>query len=139
MKIEIKKLHPNAVTPTKGTDGSSGYDLYALEGADLTPGVPVAIPTGISAAIPKGYGGFLCPRSGLSSKGININGPGIIDSDYRGDIKAILINNGNSSYHVNEKDRVAQILFVKTEDVEFDEAKDLSDTSRKGGLGSTGK
>lgn len=130
------------VRPTRATDGSAGYDLVCNEefGVILFPGDFGAVPTGTLVEIPKGYVGKVCPRSGLAAKkGITVlNAPGIIDSDYRGEIKVILINLGQDRVAISQGDRMAQLLIQKVEEVAFVDG-DLSETIRgEGGFGSTG-
>ena len=141
MRIPIK-LSEGAKVPTQATPGSNAYDLYSTEDARLEPNGRAAISTGVHLAIPTGYVGLVCPRSGLAIKsGVTvINAPGVVDSDYRGEIKALVINHNIAAHEVKKNDRVAQILFVKTEEVQFDLASELSNTVRDvGGFGSTGK
>mgnify|MGYP001809718493 CR=1 FL=1 len=130
------------IKPTRATDGSAGYDLVCNEefGIGLFPGLNIVVDTGTFIEIPKGYVGKVCPRSGLAAKkGITVlNAPGIIDSDYRGEIKVILVNHGLLHAHIERGDRIAQLLIQKVEYVEFIDG-DLSETDRgEGGLGSTG-
>jgi len=138
--IEVKF---KGVKPTRATDGSAGYDLFCNTefGHVLSPRDFNAVETGTFAAIPKGYVGKVCPRSGLAAKhGVTVlNAPGIIDSDYRGEIKVILINLGSGYVSINRGDRIAQLLIQRVEDVDFIE-RDLSETERgQGGFGSTGR
>ncbi len=131
------------VKPTRATDGSAGYDLICNEefGNVLCAQQFYAFETGTFVEIPKGYVGKVCPRSGLAAKkGVTVlNAPGIIDSDYRGEIKVILINLGNNDVAFSRGDRIAQLLIQKVEDVAFIECE-LSETERgDGGFGSTGR
>ena len=146
MKIKLKKLNPEATIPTRATEHSNGYDLYALEKGYLySQGGRSAIPTGIAIEIPIGYVGLVCPRSGLAiKKGIGIiNAPGVIDADYRGEIMVLLVNQDDREgkvFHYSAGDKIGQLLVVKTEELEFEEVQELSDTQRgAGGLGSTGR
>lgn len=144
MKINAIKLKEGAKLPFKATEGSAGADLFACIEGSLTvkPGETRFVPTGIAVEIPKGYGGFMFPRSSLACKyGISFpNCVGVIDSDYRGEISAVLINHGKSDYTVNPGDRVAQMVIMPVENAEYVFAEELSDTERgKGGFGSTGK
>ena len=124
MKIKIlnKSSFP---TPNYKTSGSSGIDLYAnIENSIiLNPLEPTLIPTGIYVSIPEGYEGQIRARSGLALKhGITLaNGIGTIDSDYRGEIGIILVNLSKKEYIVNKGDRIAQLVFIKYEKVEFEE------------------
>ncbi len=138
--IKIKLTHANAKVPTRATLNSNAYDLYSIDNYELNHNERKPIKTGIHIQIPDGYVGLVCPRSGLAIKqGLTaINAPGIIDSDYRGEVNFLAINHGGPQ-HVEQGDRVGQILFLKTEEAEFLQVEKLDDTERgEGGLGSTG-
>ena len=142
--LKIKKLKENAIIPTRGTAESAGLDLYALleTPAQIKPGEILMVPTGIAIELKKGTAGFIFGRSSLGAKhGIcPSNAVGVVDSDYRGEIKVSLINNSNVSYTVNPEDRVAQLVIMKVELPEVVECEELSDSERgNGGFGSTGK
>ena len=144
VKLLIKKLKKNIVLPQYKTDGSSGMDLMANieQVVKILPGEKKIIPTGISVAIPKQYEIQIRPRSGLAAKnGISVlNTPGTIDSDYRGEIKVILINLGKDIFEIKKNDRIAQMIVCPIIKVELKEVNNLPKTVRgKGGLGSTGK
>ena len=143
-KIKFKKLIPDAVAPARYSDGAAGFDLCAAEDATIqninVQAQAYVVGTGVAIAIPEGYHGkvFLRSSTGLNTKLRLANGVGIIDSDYRGEVKLLLENNSRTPMHIAKGDRIAQILIERNEDVEFTEAKDLSETKRgKGGLGST--
>jgi len=111
--MQVKLIKENAILPTRATRESAGYDLYCLEGFDLLPQSRVLVPTGLVIGIPEGYYGRIAPRSGLSLKYIDIGG-GVIDSDYRGEIKVILINNSSTDIvRFQQKDRIAQLIIEK--------------------------
>jgi len=144
VKILVKKFDKNIKLPTYKTSGSSGMDLVAYIKNKITidPGKTVMIPTGIAVAIPKNYEIQIRPRSGLAAKkGISIlNTPGTVDSDYRGEIKIILINLSKKSFMVKSGDRVAQMILCPVVKGKLQEVKNLPKTVRdKGGFGSTGK
>ena len=144
MKIRIKRLNNNAVIPTKGSEYAAGYDLYAEIPSEVkTVGVhPGETITGIAMEIPEGYFGAVYARSGLSTKkGLRpANCVGVVDSDYRGEICVFLHNDSNKTWAIENHDRIAQLVIQKFEPVEFEEVKELSDTSRgTDGFGSTGK
>ena len=144
VKILVKKFDKDIKLPTYKTSGSSGMDLvaYIKNKIAINPGATAIIPTGIAVAIPKNYEMQIRPRSGLASKNsISVlNTPGTIDSDYRGEIKIILINLSKKSFIVKSGDRVAQMILCPVEKVKFKEVKNLPKTVRgKGGFGSTGK
>ena len=144
VKILVKKFDKNIKLPTYETSGSSGMDLVAYIKNKITikPGKTAMISTGIAVAIPKNYEIQIRPRSGLAAKkGISVlNTPGTVDSDYRGEIKIILINLGKESFVVKSGDRVAQMILCPVVRAKFKEVKNLPKTIRdKGGFGSTGK
>ncbi len=146
-KIKIKVFNNSRFPlPKQQTSGSSGFDLRAdiKEEVELKPNEAKLIPTGIYLEIPYGYEGQVRARSGLSSKhGITLaNGIGTIDSDYRGEVKVILINLFSKSYTIKPGERLAQIVFVPIvipDLIEVDNLEDLEETDRSGmGFGHTG-
>ena len=144
VKLLIKKLHKNIILPEYKTDGSSGMDLMANveQTVKILPGEKKIISTGIMVAIPKQYEIQIRPRSGLAAKnGISVlNTPGTIDSDYRGEIKVILINLGKDIFQINKNDRIAQMIVCPIIKVELKEVESLPKTARgEGGFGSTNK
>lgn len=143
MKVKIQYLSPKAPKPEYATLGSAGMDLTAVmdQPVLLKVGGRVMIPTGIAIQIPKGYGGFVFPRSGLSyKKGISMaNCVGVIDSDYTGEVKVVLHNISGHDYTVNPGDRIAQLVFLPVQQAELEEVEELEETKRgSGGFGSTG-
>ena len=144
VKILVKKFDKDIKLPTYKTSGSSGMDLvaYIKNKIAINPGATAIIPTGIAVAIPKNYEMQIRPRSGLASKNsISVlNTPGTRDSDYRGEIKIILINLSKKSFIVKSGDRVAQMILCPIAKGKLKEVKNLPKTVRgKGGFGSTGK
>ena len=144
VKILVKKFDKNIKLPSYKTSGSSGMDLMAFIKSKITinPGNTAMISTGISLAVPKKYEIQIRPRSGLAAKkGISVlNTPGTVDSDYRGEIKIILINFSKKSFIVNSGDRIAQMILCPVAKGKIKEVKNLPRTVRgKGGFGSTGK
>ena len=144
VKILINKLEKDVKLPSYKTSGSSGMDLMAYMGEKIIikPGKIALIPTGIRIAIPEKYEVQIRPRSGLAAKkSISVlNTPGTIDSDYRGEIKIILINLGNRLFEVNPGDRIAQMVLCPVAIGKLKEVKILPKTFRgKRGFGSTGK
>lgn len=142
-KILIKKLHSDVNLPAYETSGSSGMDLqaYISEEIILKPGERKLIPTGLSVAIPENLEIQIRPRSGLAyKKGISVvNTPGTIDSDYRGEIKVLLINMGKEDFIIKKFERIAQMVVCPITKVVLSETNDLPDTIRgEGGFGSTG-
>lgn len=144
MKVRIKKLNERAVIPTYGSVGSAGGDLYSAEENDITvaPGQTAFIGTGLAVEIPQGLVGLVYARSGLAcKKGLApANKVGVIDSDYRGEIKVALYNHGKESQTVAKGERIAQLVIAPFVFAEYEETDDLSDTVRgEGGFGSTGR
>lgn len=143
-KIAIKKLDSTAILPVYSSTLAAGADLYSLPSAgDVTieAGQTAFVHTGVAMAIPDGYVGLICARSGLACKSglAPANKVGVIDSDYRGEIMVALHNHGDTDRTVSGGDRIAQILFVPVEQADFNEVDDLDDTARgDGGFGSTG-
>jgi dUTP pyrophosphatase len=142
MKINIKKLHPDAVVPQYATAGAACFDLVCVNEVMITPGREhVALRTGLAFEIPEGYVMMVYSRSGHGFKnGIRLaNGTGVIDSDYRGEVMVKMHNDGSSALLVTAGERIAQAMIVPVEQVELTVVDELSDTARgSGGLGSTG-
>lgn len=147
-QIKIKPLHPRFaeldLMPRRMTGGAAGYDLKAAIDGDrlLYVGGRCVIPCGFSIAIPPGFEGQVRPRSGLAAKdGVTVlNAPGTIDSDYRGEVKVILVNHGASPVMIEAGDRIAQLVIARVEPTVMSVADDLPDTERgAGGMGSTGR
>ena len=143
MEIKVKKLNENAILPTYQTSGSAGADLCALlsEPIQILPGQTAFIPTGLSFAIPEGYGGFVFARSGLASKkGLApANKVGVIDADYRGELMVALLNHGTEPQTVFPNDRIAQFVILPVVVADFVLSDNLDETTRgQGGFGSTG-
>jgi dUTP pyrophosphatase len=143
LSIPITRLDPDLPLPSYAHEGDAGMDLYAAEDATLAAaGGRALVPTGISIAIPVGYGGFVLPRSGLALKhGISVvNGPGLIDSAYRGEVKVVLLNTDpGSDYTVHRGDRIAQLVIQAVEQVAWVETGSLDGLDRGGGFGHTGR
>lgn len=143
-KALIKKLHPNVNIPEYKTSGSSGLDLEAFIQNDLIikPKETVLVPTGLSVAIEDHLEIQIRPRSGLAAKNkiTVLNTPGTIDSDYRGEIKIILINLGDNDFVIKNGDRIAQMVICPIIKAKFEIVDELPKTLRgEGGFGSTGK
>lgn len=142
MKVQIinKSKHP---LPAYATLLSAGMDLRANIEAPihLAPGERILVPTGIFMALPEGYEAQIRPRSGLAAKyGISLlNSPGTIDADYRGEIKAILVNHSTEPFTIEDGERIAQMVIARYERIEWEEVENLSETDRgTGGFGHTG-
>ena len=144
VKVLIKKLSPEVKLPSYKTSGASGMDLMAFIKSSITikPKFSCLIPTGLSMAFSEDYEVQIRPRSGLAAKNnISVlNTPGTIDSDYRGEIKIIIYNHGDSDFVINNEDRIAQMILTPVIKIEFEETNNLPKTIRgEGGFGSTGK
>ena len=144
VKVLIKKLSPKVQLPKYKTYGASGMDLMAFINTPITikPKTSSLIPTGLSVAFSEEYEIQIRPRSGLAVKNnISVlNTPGTIDSDYRGELKVIIYNHGDSDFVVNNKDRIAQMILSPILKMELEETDELPKTIRgQGGFGSTGK
>ncbi|ASR50480.1 dUTP diphosphatase [Blastomonas fulva] len=141
--IRVRRLaHGDGLPlPVYATEGAAGMDVVAAEELDLLPGQRHAVATGFAIAIPDGYEVQVRPRSGLALKhGIAVpNTPGTIDSDYRGELKVILINHGDAPFPIRRGDRIAQLVAAPVQRAGFVEVDDLDTTARDaGGFGSTG-
>jgi dUTP pyrophosphatase len=142
MNLRIARLDERARLPTRAHDGDAGLDLYALEDAVLAPGERASVPTGIAVEIAPGQAGLVLPRSGLAARhGISVvNAPGLIDADYRGEVRVLLLNTDREqSFQIAAGDRIAQLVLVRVELPALVEVDSLSDTARGiGGFGSSG-
>ena len=145
MKIAVQKL-PHALDlplPTYATEGSAGLDLLAAndEPVTLAPGGRTAVPCGIAIALPQGFEAQVRPRSGLAlHHGVTVlNAPGTIDSDYRGEVKAILVNLGDAAFEISRGMKIAQLVIARHEQADLVEVSELPASERgAGGFGSTG-
>ena len=141
--VEVKRLEDGAglPLPAYATDGAAGMDVVSAEDVTIKPGARHAVATGLAMAIPSGYEIQVRPRSGLAFKhGITVpNTPGTIDSDYRGELKVLLINHGPDDFTIARGDRVAQLILAPVVQAAWDEVEELDATQRgAGGFGSTG-
>lgn len=144
MKLKIKRMGENAILPQYMTDGAAAMDMFAHLEAPVTlvPHTPTMIPLGVAVAIPEGYVGLIFGRSGMGAKfGVcPSNAVGVIDSDYRGELKANLINHTDKETVIEPGQRVAQLVVVPCLRMETEECDELPATKRgEGGYGSTGK
>ncbi len=139
MNIEIKKIHEDAQLPSRNSAADAGYDLYAISDGVIKTRERQLVNTGISVAIPEKHYGRIAPRSGLAFKhGIDILA-GVIDSGYRGEVCALLINLSNKDFNYNKGDRIAQMIIEKCQDIEWLLVEKLSESKRgDGGFGSSG-
>lgn len=141
--LEVTKLRPEAIVPTRAHPGDAGLDLCAVEACDLLPGQRGTISTGLAVAIPPGWAGLVVPRSGLARKhGVTVaNAPGLIDAGYRGELQVLLVNLSNEAHRIEAGDRVAQLVCVPVGigPAVVVEALPASDGRGEGGFGSTGR
>ena len=144
MEIRVQRLDAELPLPTAQHDHDAGYDLCAREDVRIpAAGGRVLVPTGLAVAIPSGYAGLVLPRSGLAMKhGVTLlNTPGLIDAQYRGEVKILLVNTDPAEdYDVRRGDRIAQLVIQKVEYVDFELVDDLDETTRDTfGFGSSGR
>lgn len=143
-QISVQKLDPRAILPTYGSAEAAGADLYACLESPVTiePGETAWIPTGLALEVPKGCAGLVYARSSLGAKrGLApANKVGVIDSDYRGEIRVVLLNHGKTAQTITHGERVAQFLITPVLTPVYEEVEALTATDRgTGGFGSTGK
>lgn len=141
VKLQVKRVHPDARIPEYAHSGDSGMDLYSVEDVELAPGETKLVKTGLQVSMPKGFEAQVRPKSGLAAKfGVTVlNTPGTVDSGYRGEVMVILANLGREKYKVEKGKKIAQMVITRVEEAEVEEAEELDSTTRKdGGFGSTG-
>ena len=144
LSIQVQRLDPELDLPTQAHDDDAGYDLFAREGVELAAGGGRAmVATGIAIAVPPGHAGLVLPRSGLALRhGVTcLNTPGLIDPQYRGELKVLLVNTDpTESYVVTRGDRIAQLIIQRLEHVTWHEVAELDATTRStSGFGATGR
>ena len=141
-QLAVQLLRPDARAPERTRPGDAGFDLRAVEPFTLAPGERALVPTGVAIALPPGHAGLVTPRSGLAIKhGISVvNGPGLVDPNYRGELKVVLVNLGGETFHGEPGDRIAQLLIVPFAAPPVAIVDELGDTERGGaGFGSSGR
>jgi dUTP pyrophosphatase len=143
-RIEVRLLHPAAQPPARTRAGDAAYDLRCVEPFSLAPGERAVVGTGVAVAVPEGAAGLVVPRSGLAARhGLSVvNGPGLIDPSYRGEVKVVLVNLGAEPYEGEAGDRIAQLLLVPclTPEVRtVDELPPSADGRGDAGFGSSGR
>jgi len=141
MKLQVKKVHPDAKVPAYAHEGDSGMDLFSVEDAEIGPGETKVVKTGLQVSMPKGFEAQVRPKSGLAAKfGVTVlNTPGTVDSGYRGEIMVILANFGKEAYNVEKGKKIAQMVIARVEEAKVEEVETLNETARnEGGFGSTG-
>ena len=138
IKVLIQKLCEDAIIPKYAHEGDAGVDLYSRIDHEIKPGERFLIPTGLKMAIPHGFEGQVRPKSGLALKsGITVlNTPGTVDAPYRGEVGVIVINHHNEPYNIKKGEKIAQGVFVKVNQFDFEEVEHIKEESR-GGFGST--
>ncbi len=142
MNVSFQRLHPHAVIPTRAHPGDAAFDLSTVDHVTLAPGDRAAVPTGLALALPEGWAALVLPRSGHALRhGIGVvNGPGLIDAGYRGEIRVLLVNHGQEEVAFEPGDRIAQLLVMPVPLVDVVEVDSLPDSTRgTGGFGSTGR
>jgi dUTP pyrophosphatase len=142
MTLRVARLDARAQLPTRAHAGDAGLDLYAVEAAVIPPGERASIATGIAVEIAPGHAGLVLPRSGLAARhGISVvNAPGLIDADYRGEVRVLLLNTDREqAFELAAGDRIAQLVIVAVAIPHVEEVPTLTDTVRgAGGFGSSG-
>ncbi len=131
--LQVRRLRGDAVLPSRAYAGDAGFDLAACERRELPPGERTVVATGVAVAIPRGYAGFIQPRSGLAADhGISVvNSPGLIDSGYRGELRVVLLNTDRTRPFVVEHGmRIAQLVVLPVADVDLAEVTDLPESER---------
>ena len=143
-QLHVRLLRSGARPPARSRPGDAGYDLHSAEGFSLWPGERVTAPTGVSIALPPGVAGLVVPRSGLAARhGISlVNGPGLIDPNYRGEVRVVLINLGDARFEAAPGDRIAQLVlvpFATPDALVVDELPPSGDDRGEQGFGSSGR
>jgi dUTP pyrophosphatase len=137
--LQVKKLSDKGRVPTRGSAFAAGYDMYAARDTTVPARGKVLVDTDIAIAVPEGTYGRIAPRSGLASKHFIDTGAGVIDADYRGQVKVLLFNHADSDYEIKEGDRIAQLILERIYTPEVVEVQELEESVRgAGGFGSTG-
>jgi dUTP pyrophosphatase len=133
LELPVRRLRPEARLPDRAYPGDAGLDLATCEPVELRPGERAVVPTGLAVAIPRGYAGFVQPRSGLAAqRGVAVvNSPGLIDSGYRGEIRIVLLNTDrDETFTAEAGDRIAQLVVLPVPAVEITEVEELPESER---------
>ena len=138
MIVKLKKIHPDAQIPKYATPGSAAFDFHAVEDVKILPKTHLMIKTGITMEVPEGHVLQIWDRSGFGAKGLH-RFAGVVDSDYREEIKVVIYNSTTQEYEIKKGDRIAQGIVIPCIQLKFEEANELNKTQRSGGFGSTGK
>lgn len=140
MDIKIKKIDDKAILPQTMNTGDAGMDFSSLKDYTIQPGEKMIVETGIALAIPEGYWGNIRDRSGLAARNAIHTLAGVIDSNYRGEIRIVLINLGKEVYNIKAGDRIAQMIIEKHEQINVKQVNELDETNRgENRFGSTGQ
>ena len=138
--VKFKSLHPAAILPVSGSEHAAGADLFCLEAFKLEPGERKAVPTGLAVEIPAGWYGRIAPRSGLADRYGLDTLAGVVDSDFRGELKVLLVNLGSQPVTFDPGQRIAQLIVERAARCVYVWSDELGETTRgDGGLGSTGR
>jgi len=138
--VKVKRIHPAAQLPERGTNWSAGADLCCLDAFTLLPRERKSVPTGLVVEIPPGWYGRVAPRSGLASRHGVDTLAGVVDCDFRGELLVLIANTGEAPVDFDAGDRIAQLIIERAAICDYVWADDLSETKRgDGGFGSTGK
>jgi len=143
-QLHVRLLRAGARPPAHSRPGDAGYDLRCAEGFSLWPGERLTVPTGVAIALPAGVAGLVVPRSGLAARhGLSVvNGPGLVDPNYRGELRVVLVNLGHSRFEAAPGDRIAQLLlvpFITPDALIVDELPPSPDDRGENGFGSSGR
>jgi dUTP pyrophosphatase len=143
MRLAVRRLDPAAMLPTQAHTGDAGFDLYAIEAAEIAPGERTSVGTGIAIELPQRHAGLVLPRSGLALRhGIAlVNAPGLIDPGYRGELRVLLLNTDREeTFSIAVGDRIAQLVIVRAESPDVVEVEELAQSKRgDDGFGSSGR
>jgi dUTP diphosphatase len=143
-QFHVRLIHPAARPPARARPGDAGLDLHCVESFSLWPGERATVPTGVAVALPAGVAGLVVPRSGLAARhGISlVNSPGLIDPNYRGEIRVVLVNHGDARFEAAAGDRIAQLVlvpYVVPDACVVDELPRSGDDRGENGFGSSGR
>ena len=143
-QLQVRLLHPAAHPPARTRPGDAGFDLRCAEAFSLWPGERTTVATGVAVALPPGVAGLVLPRSGLAARhGISVvNGPGLVDPNYRGELRVVLVNLGDARFEAAAGDRIAQLLlvpFLTPDACVVSELPPASDDRGENGFGSSGR
>jgi dUTP pyrophosphatase len=142
IRLPVVLLDPDLPPPSYANEGDAGMDLRSRVDVVLGPGERALVPTGVAMALPAGHGGFVLPRSGLAARhGITmVNGPGLIDAGYRGEVQVPLLNtDAQAAYTIHRGDRIAQLVVLPVPMIALVEVDSLDGDDRGGGFGSSGR